>query len=439
MKEAEERNIFRGINVPSNEILNNCIHCGLCLPTCPTYALTNLERSSPRGRIRLIKSVVEKKLPISKEFIYEMDFCLDCQACETACPAGIKYGSLVEAARAQIYQGKYGSKIEWLLKKILLSWMFAQHERLKFISRILRLYQRTGLQTITENYGLLRAISKKLYALQSLAPKISNAFSSEMLAEIILPKTKVQYSVIFLSGCIMDVAFSDINDDTIQLLLQHGCKVIIPKGQRCCGSLQAHNGDIDGARESARHNIELFSQFDSDYLVMNSAGCGAFMKEYGELFADDPAMKEKAKFVSKRTRDITEFLTEIGFIQSGKKFSTRYAGKRITYHDACHLIHSQKISEQPRELIRSVPGIEFIELPEAAWCCGSAGIYNITHFDSSMQFLKRKIENIRKVDPDIIVMGNPGCMLQLQYGLRNEGLEIELLHTATFLRRVCEA
>jgi glycolate oxidase iron-sulfur subunit len=439
MKKAGESTIFRGINIPSDEILNNCIHCGLCLPTCPTYVLTNLERSSPRGRIRLMKSVVEGKLPISREFIYEMEFCLDCQACETACPAGIKYGSLVEAARAQIFEGKYGSKIGWSVKKLLLSWMFARHERVKFLARILRVYQKTGIQTFIEKYGLLKAVSKKLYALQSLAPKISNVFISDILAEMIYPKTKVQYSVIFLTGCIMDVAFSDVNNDTIQLLLQHGCKVIIPKGQRCCGSLQAHNGDSTGARELARHNIELFFQFHPDYLVMNSAGCGAFMKEYGDLFADDPDLNEKALFISKRTRDITEFLLEIGFLNSQKKLSLRYAGKRITYHDACHLIHSQKISEQPRELIRSVPGIEFVELPEAAWCCGSAGIYNITHFDSSMQLLRKKIENIRNLNPDIIVTGNPGCMLQLQYGLQKEGLAVELLHTATFLRRACEA
>jgi glycolate oxidase iron-sulfur subunit len=438
MKEEGESNKFRGIDVPSIEVLNNCIHCGLCLPTCPTYALTNLERSSPRGRIRLIKSVVEGKLPISDGFIDEMNLCLDCQACETSCPAGIKFGSLVEAARAQIYQGKYGSKIGWYIKKILLSWIFVRHGRLKFLARILRWYQMSVLQNFFLKSGLLKLISKKLYTMQLLAPKISKTFSSDILAEIILPKIKVQNTVAFLPGCIMDVAFSNVNDDTVKLLLHHGCKVIIPRGLGCCGSLQSHNGDMIGARVTAKKNIELLSTFSFEYIVTNSAGCGAFMKEYGELFSHDLFMKEKAKNIAKRTRDLTEFLVETGFLYNQNKFSSVYVTKRITYHDACHLIHSQKISEQPRELIRSVPKLKFVELPESAWCCGSAGIYNITQHDVSMQLLKKKIENIRKIDPDIIVMGNPGCMLQLQYGLRKEGLEIEVLHIATFLRRACE-
>ncbi|RPI04034.1 MAG: (Fe-S)-binding protein [Ignavibacteriae bacterium] len=435
----EEKKIVHNNHLLTDEILNNCIHCGLCLPTCPTYALTSLEQSSPRGRIRLIRAALDGDQPISKEFIYEMNFCLDCQACETACPAGIKYGSLVETARDLIHQSKKNSLTERILKKFFLTWTFARHERLKFMARLLRWYQTAGPQAVLEKSGLLKLISKKLNTIQLLAPRISKVFTSEVLDEIILPQSEVTHTVVFLTGCIMDVAFAEINEDTIRLLLHHGCKVVIPKGQRCCGSLQAHNGDSEGAREHARYTIELFAQFNPDYIVMNSAGCGAFLKQYGELFDDDPVMRSKAQFISQRTVDVTEFLIRTGFIQSQKKYSTRYAGKRITYHDACHLIHSQKISEQPRELIRSVPGIEYVELPEASWCCGSAGIYNITHIDQSMHFLKRKIENIRKINPDIILMGNPGCMLQMQFGLRNAGLQIELLHTVTFLRRICEA
>ncbi|MGD1045985.1 MAG: (Fe-S)-binding protein [Bacteroidota bacterium] len=438
MIERKKKPAFEGINIPSDELLNNCIHCGLCLPTCPTYSLTELERSSPRGRIRLIKAVAEGTLSITKEFVYEMNFCLDCQACETACPAGIKYGSLVEAARAQIYELGFENILEHYPKRFLLNWVFSRNNRIKFLARLLRLYQLTGLQLVVEKTGILKLFSKDLHCIQLLAPKISKSFSTDILDEQISPKTKVRYRVGFLPGCIMDVAFAQINIDTVELLLHHGCEVIIPKGQRCCGSLQGHNGDIRGAKENARYNIELFSHYKFDYLVINSAGCGAFIKEYGSLFQDDGELVRKAKSLSDRTKDITEFLVETGFYPVRKKEFDPYHGKRVTYQDACHLVHTQRISEQPRILIRSVPNIEYVELPESSWCCGSAGIYNITQHTESMQLLKRKIERIQEIKPDIVVTGNPGCMLQLQYGLNKEKLDIELLHTATFLRRACE-
>ena len=433
-----KKSAFEGINIPSDELLNNCIHCGLCLPTCPTYSLTELERSSPRGRIRLIKAVAEGTLSITKEFVYEMNFCLDCQACETACPAGIKYGSLVEAARAQIYELGLETILGRYLKRFLLSWVFSHTGRIKFLAHLLRFYQLTGLQSIVEKTGVLKLFSKNLNTIQLLAPKISKSFSTNILAERILPKTKARYRVGFLPGCIMDVAFAQVNIDTVELLLHHDCEIIIPKGQRCCGSLQGHNGDIRGAKENARHNIELFSRYEFDYLVINSAGCGAFIKEYVSLFPDDGKLMKQAKSLSDRTKDITEFLVETGFYPMHKKKLHRYYGKRITYQDACHLVHTQRISEQPRILIRSVPDIDYVELPESSWCCGSAGIYNIIHQTESMKLLKRKIECIQEIKPDIIVTGNPGCMLQLQYGLHQEKLDIELLHTATFLRRACE-
>ena len=434
-----KKSAFEGINIPSDELLNNCIHCGLCLPTCPTYFLTELERSSPRGRIRLIKAVAEGTLSITKEFVYEMNFCLDCQACETACPAGIKYGSLVEAARAQIYEHGLETILGRYLKRFLLSWVFSHNSRIKFLAHLLRFYQLTGLQSIVEKTGVLKLFSKNINTIQLLSLKISKSFSTDILAEQILPKTKARYRVGFLPGCIMDVAFAQVNIDTVELLLHHDCEIIIPKGQRCCGSLQGHNGDIRGAKENARHNIELFSRYEFDYLVINSVGCGAFIKEYVSLFQDDGKLAKQAKSLSDRTKDITEFLVETGFYPMRKKKLHPYYGKRITYQDACHLVHTQRISEQPRILIRSVPDIDYVELPESSWCCGSAGIYNITHQPESLQLLKRKIERIQEIKPDIVVTGNPGCMLQLQYGLRNKGLEIELLHTATFLRRACEA
>ena len=443
---------FRGVDIPDYDVLTNCMHCGLCLPTCPTYALTGLEKSSPRGRIRLIKAVADGELPITEGFVREMNFCLDCQACETACPAGVKYGSLVEAARGQIFKGGHEGFASDLVKKTMLEWTFARQGRLKVLARLMKLYERSGMKWFLQKTGALRIFSRKLDAIQPLSPTISTSFSSDVLPEIIHPAGKPRYKVGFLTGCIMDVAFADVNLDTINLLLHHECEVIVPRGQACCGSLQAHNGSLDAAREMAKHNIELFDRDDMDFIILNSAGCGAYMKEYAHVFADDPEWGPRAKRVSFRVKDITEFLVETGYWPM-KSAQPRYRtktdsspsrsadwlkGKRVTYHDACHLVHTQKISLQPRELIKSVPVIEYAELPESTWCCGSAGIYNVVHYDDSMIFLDRKVRNIETIRPDVVVTGNPGCMLQVQHGLRQKGLSIELMHTATFLWRACE-
>jgi glycolate oxidase iron-sulfur subunit len=441
---------FQGVDIPNYDVLTNCMHCGLCLPTCPTYALTGLEKSSPRGRIRLIKAVADGDLPITNGFVSEMNFCLDCQACETACPAGVKYGSLVEAAREQIARGGYEGFITRTTKKVVMEWTFMRQSRLKLVARLMRLYEHSGMKGFLSKTGLLRFFSKKLDSIQPLSPSISRKFSSDELPEVILPVGKPRFKVGFLTGCIMDVAFADVNMDTVRLLLHHGCEVVVPRGQACCGSLQAHNGGLEAAREMARHNIELFDRDDLDYIVLNSAGCGAFMKEYGHVFSDDPEWGPRAKRVSGKTKDLTEFLVETGFTPAtqtediserkgvqGLESLMSLQGKRVSYHDACHLVHTQKISSQPRDLLRSVPGIEYVELPEASWCCGSAGIYNITRYDDSMKMLDRKVENIQLIRPDIIVTGNPGCMLQIQHGLREKGMNVELMHTATFLWRAC--
>ncbi len=443
-----KKSAFQGVDIPNYDVLTNCMHCGLCLPTCPTYALTGLEKSSPRGRIRLIKAVADGDLPITDGFVREMNYCLDCQACETACPAGVKYGSLVEAAREQIARGGHESTTTRLIKKVMMEWAFRRQSRLKVVARFMRLYERTGMKWFLMKSGLLRLISKKLDAIQPLSPSMSRKFSSDELPEVILPVGKPRFRVGFLTGCIMDIAFADVNMDTVRLLLHHGCAVIVPKGQACCGSLQAHNGGLEAAREMAKHLIELFDRDDLDYIVLNSAGCGAFMKEYAHIFSDDAQWGPRAKRVSGKTKDITEFLIETGFwpataeLQDHGKSAgavvSGIKGKRVSYHDACHLVHTQKISAQPRELLKMVPGIEYVELPEASWCCGSAGIYNIVRYDDSMKMLDRKVDNIQAIHPDVIVTGNPGCMLQIQHGLKEKGMNVELMHTATFLWRACD-
>ncbi|MDD8016749.1 MAG: (Fe-S)-binding protein [Bacteroidota bacterium] len=267
--------------------------------------------------------------------------------------------------------------------------------------------------------------------LQKLSPRVDKLFFDEQHPEILKPNGVSKYRIGFLSGCLMNVAFAKINEDTIKVLLHHDCEVIIPKEQVCCGSLQAHNGDFEIARELAKKNVDVFSGYDLDAIVMNSAGCGALMKEYGEYLKDDPKYFQKAQKLSNKVKDLSEFLIGIGLKKTERKFT-----KRVTYHDACHLIHAQKIYKEPREIIQSIPGIQYIELNEASWCCGSAGIYNVVNYSDSMKILDRKMENILSANPEYIVTTNPGCITQIAYGCKTRNLGTQVIHLATLLREI---
>ena len=425
-----QSSLFVGVNVPDYDFITQCMHCGLCLPTCPTFSLTGLEKSSPRGRIRMIKAVADGELEITKGFIEEMNFCLDCQACETACPAGVKYGALVESARVQIYQQGKTSLLEKLIKRVFLGQILSSKKNLKSVARMLRFFQRSGLMHWLISSGVLKFIAPRLHALEPLSPIIDGVFFDESNAEILKPAGPVKHRVAFLTGCIMNVAFADVNRDTIEVLLRNDCEVIVPKGQECCGSLQAHNGDISSAERLARHNVDLFLSYNPEWIVTNSAGCGAFMKEYERHLSSDPVYKEKAQLFSHKVKDLTEFLVAIDF----KKPTLPYK-KRVTYHDACHLAHAQHITAEPRAILQSIPGLEIVELPEASWCCGSAGIYNVVRFEDSMKFLKRKMHNVASTGAEIIVANNPGCITQMSYGLETRKIKGEVVHLATLLNR----
>lgn len=440
MNRTTSHDAFVGVDIPNDDVITNCMHCGLCLPTCPTYQLTGLERSSPRGRIRLIKSVANGELGLTPGFVEEMNFCLDCQACETACPAGVKYGSLVEAARAQIFAQGIESWTSRRLKRFFLGWVFSVQSRLKVLATLLRWYQRSGLAWLVQKSRLLDLVAPKLGATQGLAPTIRSEFSSETIPEILPAYGERRFRVGMLTGCIMDVAYGDVNLATVELLRKHGCEVVTPRGQACCGSLTAHYGDMESARSMARRLLELFSSAEVDAIVLNSAGCGAFMKEYGHLFADDSTWARQARSLSDKCLDLTQFLARNGFNPTGIR-AKGFGGRplRVTYHDACHLAHTQKVTVEPRALLANIPNIDLVELPEASWCCGSAGIYNVVRYDDARQFLERKLKNIEAIDPDVIVTGNPGCMLQIQHGLRLRGMKTRIVHTATFLHEACNS
>ncbi len=407
-------------------VLQQCIHCGLCLPTCPTYDATKHETSSPRGRIALMRAVADGRLaPDSAQFADEMYFCLGCLACETACPAGVNYAEMIEYARAEVeHGGALSAPKRNLIRALALRWLFSKPFRLRGVARLLRLDQKLGLSR-----SLSPLLPTHLRDLQSLQPAICNRFSHELIRDVESPPGKARYRVGLLTGCVQDVAYAGINRDTVDVLLANGCEVVTPRGQSCCGSLMGHNGELDLARRLARENIEAFNAEELDAIIVNAAGCGSFMKRYGQLLPDNP----RAGLWDRKVHDIHEWLSNIGL--TVPRSDAARSTLRVTYHDACHLVHGQKISRQPRELLRAIPGIDLVELPEASWCCGSAGVYNITQPEMSLQLLERKMKQIAATGAQVVATGNPGCIGQIAYGARRFGVKVEVLHPITLLAR----
>jgi glycolate oxidase iron-sulfur subunit len=419
--------------LPGDDILQQCMHCGMCLAVCPTYDLTKMERSSPRGRIAMIKSIARGEMEMSRTFADEMNFCLDCQACETACPAGVQYGRMVETARVVVDNTQYVSKTGVMLKRFALRRIVAKKNVLKLFSSLLKFYQKSGLQKVIRSSGILKLISKNLAHVEELSPIISEKYSDKEIPELVFPKGLIKNCVAFHYGCLMNTMFADINLDTIEVLREIGCKIITPKNQVCCGSLMGHNGDMEFALKLARKNIDEFELHQYEYLISNSAGCGAFMKDYAHLLEDDPVYAEKAKRFSSKVKDIMEFFAEQ---KPELKFNTELEHELITYHDACHLAHAQKITSQPREVIKSLPGVNYTELEEASWCCGSAGIYNVVRYEDSLKQLERKMKNIKNTQAKVVLTGNPGCMGQIKHGTQKFNVDVEVLHPVTFIKRM---
>jgi glycolate oxidase iron-sulfur subunit len=418
-----ESNLLRQLDY---SILQQCIHCGMCLPTCPTYDATKHETSSPRGRIALMRAVADGRLAAnSPQFADEMYFCLGCLACETACPAGVNYAEMIEYARAEVESsGAKASAKRNFIRAFALRWLFAKPGRLRFVARLIRLDQTAGLSKAIST--ILPKHLRELYALQ---PRICDRFSFDLIREHEdSPPNAPRYHVGLLTGCVQDVAYADVNRDTVDVLLANGCEVFTPRTQVCCGSLMGHNGELELAENLARQNLDAFPLQDLDAIIVNSAGCGSFMKRYGDLLPDDP----RARLWDEKVHDIHEWLVKIG-IRTPRQ-GTR-STIRVAYHEACHLVHGQKISQQPRELLRAIPGVELVELPEATWCCGSAGIYNITQPEMSMALLERKMKHIAATGAQVVATGNPGCIGQIRYGAKKLGVNIEVVHPITLLAR----
>jgi glycolate oxidase iron-sulfur subunit len=408
----------------------DCIHCGLCLPSCPTYAELGVEMDSPRGRIYLMRAYTDGRIGMTDNFVHHIYQCLDCRACETACPSGVHYGSIVEMARAEIEKRRNVPTGERWLRYLVFKRLLPSARLLSLTFLPLRLYQGLGLQSLVRGLGLTRLLPARLRDMEAMMPRLPRRGLKRKLKPLLPTSGERRYRVALVTGCVMNEMFTHINVATARVLTRNGCEVVIPSGQTCCGALQTHSGERATAEALARQNIDAFEVEGVDAILINAAGCGAQLKEYGELLEDDPVYREKAKAFSARVRDISEFLAEIPLDES-----MALAPVRVAYHDACHLAHGQKIREQPRRLLRRILGVELVELEESDWCCGSAGIYNITHPEMADRLLNRKMKHIRQAAPDIIVTGNPGCLLQIQNGIRKEGKTIETLHPVELLDR----
>ncbi len=414
-------------------VVQQCMHCGMCLPTCPTYVETKIERNSPRGRISLMRAIADGQLEAKKAFADEMYFCLGCLACETACPAGVDYTQLFEMARAEAERSPalHASPVRRIFRWLLLGVLFRQQWRLRLAGRLLWIYQATGLQTLIRRSGILHLLPGSLRGLEAKTPKIQRHFSPDLVQPVEEASGKSHYRVGLLTGCVQDLIYSDVNRDTAEVLRANGCTVITPRQQACCGSLHAHNGEYEMAKGFARRLIDCFNLDELDAIITNAAGCGSHLKHFDRLLEKDPLYAAKARQWSEKVKDISEWLVEIG-IQPPAKPSTEAI---VTYHDACHLCHGQKITVQPRELLASIPGLKMAPLTESMWCCGSAGIYNLIQPEMADKLLQRKVDHIVKTGAQIVATGNPGCLLQIQNGVARRGLKLEVVHPVTLLAR----
>jgi glycolate oxidase iron-sulfur subunit len=408
--------------------LDRCIQCGFCLQHCPTYRILGVETESPRGRIHLVEAAAQGRIPIDARFEEHMYVCLGCRACETACPSGVRFGTIIEAARAEIGPG--GAPLAKRMTLLALRHLMPFPGRLRLAAAVLRIYQRTGLGSLAR---ALHLVPRRLAEMESLLPAIPDHFFAP--AQEVLPALGPRRARVgLLSGCVMSVVFPDLNEATIRVLRRNGCEVVVPRGQTCCGALNLHSGERDQARAMAKRNIDTFLAAEVDAVVINAAGCGSASKEYDVLFREDPAYAAKAARYSHLCRDISEFLAELGLV--GQLGEVR---ARVTYQDPCHLVHGQRIRTQPRELLRSIPGVDLIEMRGSDRCCGSAGIYNLTQPEYSRIVLDEKMAAIQETGADLVVAPNPGCMLQIAGGVRARGMKVHVHHLIDLLDRAYSA
>ncbi len=410
---------FSGPFAPSEADLSQCVRCGLCLQHCPTFVQTGLEAESPRGRLYLIRALSEGLIEATPNVVEHLDMCLQCRNCEAVCPSGVPYGRIMERARFQVAAGDR-APLAWRLRRFFLREIIARPRRLALLATLLRVYRASGVRALAERTPGLRGMVV-------LAPTISGRpFSGRGL--LARPEGVARHRVGLLIGCMMPLAYPRVHEATVRVLARNECVVNAPGDQVCCGALHAHNGDLETAMRLARRNIDAFLDEPCDAIVVNSAGCGAAMKEYGDLLEHDEDYRERAREVSSLVKDVNEYLVELPWAQPQSG-----VGATVTYQDSCHLAHAQLVSKAPRELLDSIPGLRRIEMEHADRCCGSAGVYSLTQRQMSLALLEEKLDSIEKTGATIVATANPGCMTQLEAGMRRRGLPTRVVHVVELL------
>jgi glycolate oxidase iron-sulfur subunit len=404
--------------------LLNCMRCGFCLPTCPTYIESGYKEShSPRGRIAMMKAVVDGLIEPDEDFERSLDLCLGCRACEPVCPSGVNYGHLLEEARDIINQNKKFSLPTRVVRKAVFDGLFPHPNRMRTLTGFIGFYQRFGIQTIARKIGFLGLLPESLATMEKVLPKVPTMKEMKNRPEYLPAIGKQNHRVAFFSGCLMDTMFLKTNDATMKLLQLAGCEIVIPQNQTCCGALHGHSGEKEGSKELAKRNIKAFEDLNVDFIITNAGGCGAFLIDYDHLLKDDPDWKDRAKEFAEKIKDVSEILVAVDF---HKKVRLELSNQVITYQDSCHLRNVMKTASAPRLLLQSIKGAEYKEMKDADRCCGSAGIYNIIESEMSMKMLDYKMVQAKDTHAATIVTANPGCLLQMKLGIEKEGLSSKM-------------
>jgi glycolate oxidase iron-sulfur subunit len=404
--------------------LLNCMRCGFCLPACPTYITSGYKEShSPRGRIALMKAVVDGLIEPDEDFEKSLNQCLGCRACEPVCPSGVNYGHLLEEARDIINQNKKHSLPVRTVRNAVFNGLFPHQSRMRTLTGLLGFYQRSGLQKVARSTGVMKLFPENLATMEKVLPKVPTMKEMKNRPEFVPAIGATNKRVAFFTGCLMDTMFLETNNATMKLLQLAGCEIAIPKDQNCCGALHGHSGEKNTSKELAKKNIKAFEDLNVDYIITNAGGCGAFLIDYDHLLKDDPQWKDRAIAFTNKLKDISQILYEVEF---HKKNKLKLPYQIVTYQDSCHLRNVMKTASAPRVLLQSIEGIDFKEMKDADRCCGSAGIYNIVESEMSMEILDYKMEQTKATHATTVVTANPGCLLQMSLGIERENLNKEM-------------
>ena len=417
------RRVFDERHPPDPELIADCVHCGFCLPTCPTYLLWGEEMDSPRGRIQLMKMASQGEIGMTEHFVRHFDQCLGCMACVTACPSGVQYDKLIEATRPQVERHFHRGAADRIFRAAIFK-LFPYPERLRALLPLLAVYERSGMARLMESPAGRRLVPRRLRGMAAVVPPLRTGEAGPSTRTPFVPaRGTPRRRAGVLLGCVQRVFFDDVNAATIRVLTAEGCDVVVPQTQGCCGALSFHAGREEEGLAFARRLIDSFQRAEVDTIVVNVAGCGSTLKQYGYLLRDDPEYAEKAGAFSAMVRDVSELLAELEPVAPRHPIAAR-----IAYHDACHLSHGQGLRKQPRSVLGAIPDLEVVEIPEGEICCGSAGVYNLLEPEAASELGARKARNILGTHPDALVAANPGCLLQISAALRADGQTLPTFH-----------